>query len=241
MPFAFLTLTESARSFIDRVLALQPKLAVFDCDGTLWSGDSGADFFYFEIDRGLISPEVAQWALARYGGYLAGTVDEITICGEMVTIHEGIPEETIRAMVREFFAAVVEPRIFPEMQALAHRLAAAGCELWAVSSTNNWVVEEAVTRFSIPCERVLAATVAIDHGRASKRLLRVPSDELKATAIQEVIRRPVDAVFGNSMHDLAMLEIAAHPFAINSNPDLEKIARQRNWSIYQPQGIAMKK
>ena len=241
MPSADLSLTESAQSFIDRVLALQPKLAVFDCDGTLWSGDSGSDFFYFEIDRGLLSPEVTKWALARYDGYLAGTVDEITICGEMVTIHEGIPQETIRAMVREFFAAVVEPRIFPEMQALTRRLAAAGCELWAVSSTNNWVVEEAVTRFPIPPEHVLAATVAIDGGCASKRLLRVPSDELKATAIQEVICRPVDAVFGNSMHDLAMLEIAVHPFAINPNPDLEKIARQRNWPVYQPQGTAVKR
>ena len=236
MQSANLTMTESAQRFIDRVLNLHPKLAVFDCDGTLWAGDAGADFFYFEIKRGLLSPEVAKWILARYDGYLAGTVDELSICGEMVTIHEGIPEAEIRALVREFFAAVIEPRIFREMQELTHRLAVKGCEVWAVSSTNNWVIEEAVTRFAIPLDRVLAASVAIDHGRATKRLLRVPTDELKATAIQEVIARPVDAVFGNSIHDLAMLEIAAHPFAINPNPDLEKISRQRNWTTYQPKG-----
>ena len=34
----------------------------------------------------------------------------------------------------------------------------------------------------------------------------------------------MDVCFGNSVHDLAMLEIARHPFAVNPNPDLEKIA-----------------
>jgi phosphoserine phosphatase len=31
-----------------------------------------------------------------------------------------------------------------------------------------------------------------------------------------------------------MLEITPHPFAINPNPDLEKIARERGWMVYQP-------
>ena len=39
-------LTDSARKFVDNVLALKPRHAVFDCDGTLWSGDAGADFFF---------------------------------------------------------------------------------------------------------------------------------------------------------------------------------------------------
>jgi phosphoserine phosphatase len=31
-----------------------------------------------------------------------------------------------------------------------------------------------------------------------------------------------------------MLEIARHPYAINPNPDLEQIATERGWTIYQP-------
>ena len=52
--------------FIESVLALKPAIAVFDCDGTLWSGDAGADFFYWEIERGIVGREVAEWARARY-------------------------------------------------------------------------------------------------------------------------------------------------------------------------------
>jgi len=81
---------------------------------------------------------------------------------------------------------------------------------------------------------VLAACVDSEDGKATNRLVRVPTDELKAVAIREVIGRPVDGVFGNSVHDLAMLEMAAHPFCINPNPDLQAIARKKNWPIYWP-------
>ena len=31
-----------------------------------------------------------------------------------------------------------------------------------------------------------------------------------------------------------MLSIARHPFAVNPNPDLEEVARARNWTVYFP-------
>ncbi len=218
------------------MLALRPSIAVFDCDGTLWSGDAGADFFYWEIERGLISREMAEWARARYEAYKAGEVGEEQMCGEMVTINRGVPHEALQRAAAEFFDAVVSHRIFPEFLELTHRLAEQGCELWAVSSTNNWVVEVGAERFGIPLERVLAACVHIENGCASDRLIRVPTDELKVVTIREVIGKPMEAVFGNSVHDQAMLEMAKWPFCVNPNPDLEQIARQHGWPVYWPAG-----
>ncbi len=223
-----------AEDFIAQVLALKPRLACFDCDGTLWSGDAGADFFYWEIEQGLLPPEVINWVVPRYADYKAGNVAEDVMCGEMVTIHKGIKESDLRAAAKRFFAQVVQPRIFPEMFELTRRLAEAGCELWAVSSTNDWVVIEGVRQFGIPAERVLAACVHCESGNATDRLIRVPTDEDKAVAIREVIGRPIDTAFGNSVHDSAMLEIAKHAFAINPNPALKQVAQEKNWTIYQP-------
>lgn len=227
---------DQAARFIESVLALHLDIAVFDCDGTLWSGDAGRDFFYWEIERGIVSSQVADTMRERYRLYEVGEVGEESMCGEMVTMHHGLASDEMHHAGEEFFVEVVSPRIFPEMQELTHRLADQGCELWAVSSTNNWVVEAAATRFRIARDHVLAACLHVEDGCATNRLLRVPTDELKALAIREVIGKPVDGVFGNSIHDHAMLEIAKHPFCINPNPDLVQAAKKKNWPIYWPTG-----
>ena len=229
-----------ASQFIATVLALRLEIAVFDCDGTLWSGDAGRDFFYWEMERGLVSAEVAEAMRARYRLYELGEVGEEPMCSEMVTMHSGLSIADLHQAAEEFFVEVVAPRIFPEMLELTHRLQEQGCELWAVSSTNNWVVEAGASRFRIPRERVLAACLHYEDGRATDRLHRVPTDELKAVAIREMIRRPVDGAFGNSVHDQAMLEIARHPFCINPNPDLEQGALARGWPIYWPVGATQR-
>ncbi len=222
--------------FVESVLALKPSIAVFDCDGTLWSGDAGADFFYWEIERGLVSREVGERARARYKEYEAGNIGEEQMCGDMVTMNRGLSHEALQSAAEEFFDEVVSHRIFPEMRELTRRLAEQGCELWAVSSTNDWVVEAGAQRFGIAGDHILAACVHIEDGCASDRLIRVPTDELKAVVIREVIGKPMEAVFGNSIHDQAMLEMAKWPFCVNPNPDLERVARERGWTVYWPAG-----
>ncbi len=227
-------LTAFAQQFIDSVLALKPGLAVFDCDGTVWDGDSGEQFFYWELERGIIPPEVERWARARYDDYRAGRVDEETMCGEMVSMHKGISAEWLARFALEFFETRIRTKIFPEMQELTRRLIETGCDVWFISSTNVWVVNAGASWFAIPPERVIAAGVEIEHGLATERLIRVPTDERKAEAIHALLPRMPDAVFGNSLHDFAMMELARRAFAVNPNPDLEKIARERGWIVYQP-------
>jgi phosphoserine phosphatase len=223
-----------ATQFIESTLALKPAVAVFDCDGTLWSGDAGADFFYWEIERGLVSPEVGEWARAFYEEYKAGKVGEEQMCGEMVTMNRGLSHEALRRAAAQFYDEVVKPREFPEMHELIRRLRLQGCDVWAVSSTNNWVVEVGAERFGIARDHVLAACVHVEDGHVTDRLVRVPTDELKAVAIREVIGKPVDAVFGNSVHDVAMLEMAKYPVCVSPTSELGQIARERGWIMYWP-------
>jgi phosphoserine phosphatase len=223
--------------FIQSVLQLQPQLAVFDCDGTLWAGDAGFGFFEWELKRGMVSDEVVRWAWARYDQYLAGKVSEDDMCAEMVTINRGLAEADLIRAAGEFFEEKMVQGFFPEMRDLAIRLQKHGCEVWAVSSTSEWVIRAGMKHFNIPPTRVLAAAVVSENGKVTDKVIRVPSGKGKPKAIREVIARTPDAIFGNSIWDADMLEIARHPFAINPTPELLGIAAERKWPIYQPEPV----
>ncbi len=228
------TTTSESAAFVESVLRLQPQLAVFDCDGTLWSGDAGEGFFDWELTQGVLSADIVRWARPRYADYKAGKVSEDDMCGEMVTMHSGLAESEVQRAATRYFEENFVSRIFPEMRELIRRLQGSGCEVWAVSSTNEWIIRAATKHFGIDERKILAASVKIESGRISDQLVRVPSGEGKPRAIRDVIKKNPDAAFGNSRWDADMLAIARHGFAVNPNPDLENMARARGWTIYWP-------
>jgi len=220
------------------VLNLSPAVAVFDCDGTLWSGDAGSGFMIWTIRNGLLSRQAIDQLDARYRGYLSGQVSELAICGEMVQIYQGLRESEMRSAAAEFFAASIERNIFPEMLTLVRQLQSRGTEIWAVSSTCDWVIEEGMRRFDIAPERILSARVAIANGIVTNQLLDVPTDEGKVASLARVGLTAPDAVFGNSVHDSAMLSIARRAFPVNPSADLLTRSAQENWPVYYPASVA---
>jgi phosphoserine phosphatase len=219
---AFLPATQE---FIDFIVGLNPQVAAFDCDGTLWlrSGE-------------VVARALEQPLRDRHTAYKRGEVDETTMCGEMVTMHRGIAESKLMDAARHFFDQFFIEQIFPEMRELVRRLHEKGCEVWAVSSSNEWVIRAAMKHFDIPESRVLAGKVELENGIATDRLIRLPSGPGKPQALREVAKKEIDAAFGNSRWDADMLAIARHPVAVNPNPDLESMARERGWRIYFPEG-----
>jgi phosphoserine phosphatase len=224
----------TAAEFERQVFASNPKVAIFDCDGTLWGGDAGYGFMAWSIEQGLVSRETSDWIDTRYRAYAAGKVSELEICGAMVQMYAGLREQELCEAASRYVTEFVKPRVFAEMVALVAALQRACVEIWAVSSTNKWVVVEGVRDFGIAEERVLAAEVRVTDGLISSDLLDVPTDEGKAATLRRIGMPNPDAVFGNSIHDLAMLKIARNAFPVNPSPALIEAAYKNGWRYFRP-------
>jgi phosphoserine phosphatase len=237
------SLTSAQADFVENVLILKPRVATFDCDGTLWSGDAGEGFFSWEMGQGIVSKEVASRMRSRYADYRAGLVAEEVMCGEMVTMHHGLHEDFVQQACDIYFGQAIAPNIFPEMRELVERLrdseSGSACDVWAVSSSSLWIIRSAMRYFGVPQNRILAAEVAIENGIVTDRLIRVPSGPGKVEAIRSVIMlsspdNAPDCAFGNAIWDREMLALSRYAFAINPNPNLKEIALANGWTVYQP-------
>lgn len=238
MSNAVTTIRLSTEQFQTAVHELSPAVAVFDCDGTLWSGDAGSGFMKWSIEKGLVSREATDWIDRRYRAYHRNEVSELAICGEMVQLYQGLREDEMRRAAREFFAANVERNIFPEMRELIAELQRSGADIWAVSSTNDWVIEEGVSHFGIPAHRVLSARVEIKNGIVTDVLRDVPTDEGKVASLARVGITSPDVVFGNSVHDAAMLSIARRAFPVNPTAALLEQSALEGWPVYYPASVS---
>jgi phosphoserine phosphatase len=226
----------SKTEFIESVLRLSPRVAAFDCDGTLWSGDAGETFFDWEIRRGIVSASVASAMRARYADYKIGKVGEDDMCGEMVSMHQGLSDTKMMEAASEFMTDSFPGKIFSEMRDLVHRLREQDCSVWAVSSSNEWVIRAGMKQFGIREDHILATKPVLADGIVTDRLVRTPSGAGKERALREVAGKEIDAAFGNSRWDAEMLAMAKHAFAVNPNADLEATARRQGWTIYFPDG-----
>jgi phosphoserine phosphatase len=94
-----------------------------------------------------------------------------------------------------------------------------------------------VRHFGIGPEHVMAACVRVHDGLITSDLIDTPTDEGKAEALRRAGIAHPDEVFGNSIHDAAMLAIAARPFPVNPTPALAEIAAQHGWAVFYPDAV----
>ena len=188
----------------------------------------------WSLEQGLVSRSTSDWIDTRHRAYRAGQVSEVEICGEMVQIYAGLRDQELRAAAARTSRNLCATASLPEMADLVAALRAAGVDLWAVSSTNRWVIAEGVRDFGIPEDHVLAAEVRVTDGLITSEIVDVPTDAGKAVALRRVGLPHPDAVFGNSIHDLAMLEMARRPFPVNPSPALLEAAAKNGWGYFRP-------
>ena len=143
-------------------------------------------------DTEAVGAEDIDTVALRHRAYLAGKVSEAKICGEMVQVYAGLHERELRDAAERYVSEFVRSNVFPEIASLLAKLHAMNVELWAVSSTNKWVVSAGVRELGIPEERVLAAEVAVTDDIITDTLVDVPTERLPGgiAALSDVAAAP---------------------------------------------------
>lgn len=212
------------------------SLAIFDLDYTLLAGDSDYAWGEFLIAEGVVDGPVYRRENDRYfAQYQAGTLDIHAFLAFALRPLTQLDGERLRSMHERYMQNRVLPMITPAARALVEKHRARGDRPVIVTSTNRFITAPIAREFGVA--DLLATDPEIRAGRYTGAVAGVPCfREGKVTRLKEWMQRAGEDLrdswcYSDSHNDLPLLEIAAHPVAVDPDDILRGIAQKRGWPI----------
>ncbi len=215
------------------------KLALFDLDNTLLSGDSDFEWAQFLIELGVIDRDLYEAKNQHfYEQYKAGTLD----------IHEFLDFQLkplsrhARSVLDGWHEAFMRDKVRGMMgkpaQELVERHRSAGDICVIITATNSFVTAPIARAFGV--EHLIATEPEQRDGEFTGRVAGVPSfREGKITRLEAwMLARNwgwhsfADTTFySDSLNDLPLLGKVMHPVAVDPDPTLRGYAEENGWRI----------
>jgi HAD superfamily hydrolase (TIGR01490 family) len=209
--------------------------AFFDLDGTLLTVNSANLWIRRERRLGHIS----NWQLARaallLGGYRLGVLDMNSALRAALATLRGVSEESIRQQTHEWWREEVRPFVAPGAREVLDQHRRDGEPLVLLTSSSRYAAEMAIDEFKL--DAALFQRYAVSEGKFTGEPLRPicygagKVETAEAWARERDIDLSASSFYTDSVTDLPMLERVAHPFAVQPDPRLRRIARARGWPI----------
>ena len=214
------------------------RLALFDLDNTLLTGDSDYEWGQFLVDRGVLDREHYEAQNRQYyEQYVAGTLDIHEYLGfALRPLAEHAPEALAR-WHGEFMRLRIAPMITPAARALVQRHLAAGELCAIITATNSFVTAPIAREFGV--EHLLATEPERRDGRFTGAVAGTPCfREGKVRRLQEWLAGlghrldafEESAFYSDSHNDLPLLERVTRPVAVDPDAALAAEARRRGWA-----------
>ncbi|WP_244931070.1 HAD family hydrolase [Nocardioides sp. W7] len=216
---------------------LRPTAAFFDLDKTIIAKSSTLAFSKPFQAGGLISRRaVLRSAYAQFV-YLVGGADHDQMEKMrqfMSQLCAGWDVATVREIVADTLHNIVDPLVYDEAVSLIEEHRLAGRDVVVVSASGAEVVEPIAEMLG--ADLVIATRMEIADGRYTGEIAYYAYAEEKARAVRELAeQRGYDLAesyaYSDSVTDAPMLESVGHPFAVNPDRELRKIAASREWPV----------
>jgi HAD superfamily hydrolase (TIGR01490 family) len=209
--------------------------AFFDLDKTIIAKSSVLAFGKPFYQNGLLNRRaVLRSAYAQFVFALAGAdEDQIERMRAYLTaMCSGWDVSQVRDIVSETLHDIIDPIVYDEAVELIGEHKAAGRDVVIVSSSGEEVV--APIGAMLGADEVIATQMVVADGKYTGEILRYTYGPEKAVAIRALAAErgyDLDAsyAYSDSATDIPMLEVVGHPFAVNADRGLRKVAAEREW------------
>lgn len=224
--------------------------AFLDLDKTLISTSCTLAFGRPFLRGGLISRTdalAAAYAQMRYraSGLSAEQLDRMRdrICARC----QGWDVADVQEIVEQHLPSILPAILYPDATNLIESHRRAGHEIVIVSSSGQELV--APIGAMLGADRVIATRLTVTDGRYSGDIDFYAVGAQKVTAIRAAAAGAgYDLAecyaYSDSVIDVPMLEAVGHPWAVNPDRRLRRIARERNWPVLRfrlPRGRAARR
>jgi len=214
-----------------------PTAAFFDLDKTIIAKSSALAFSREFQAGGLISRGTMLRSAYSQFLYLLGGADHDQMekmRAFMSQLVEGWDVQTVTEIVADTLHNIVDPLVYREAVELIDEHHAAGRDVIIVSTSGIEVVGPIGQMLG--ADHVVATRLEVDDGKYTGRIRFYAYAENKAKAITDLARkRGYDLAgsyaYSDSATDVPMLEAVGHPYAVNPDKELRRVARERDWPV----------
>ena len=217
------------------------RLALFDLDHTLLTGDSDALWCEFLMDEGVLDrAEFQPRNDDMVRRYAEGSVSVEDFCDFYVATLAGRTLAEWRPWCERFLSEIVAPRIPASAHALVESHRAAGDRLVLTTATNRVLTE--LTAQHLHIDDLLATEVEVVGARCTGRTRGVPNmREGKVTRLRSWLDEQAlppelltGAVFySDSANDLPLLRAVGEPVAVDPDARLRAQTQVSGWRVIE--------
>jgi len=214
------------------------KLALFDLDHTLLSGDSDMLWCDFLIDAGLLDDSFRDRNAEMLRRYTAGTVMPVEFCNFYASTLAGRDAAFWAPWRERLLDERLRPRICADARRLVEKHRSAGDTLVLTTATNR-VITEPVAR-DLGIAHHIATEVEQRDGRYTGRtegVLNMRTGKvdrmrtwLAARGLDEAALKHA-TFYSDSINDLPLLSVVGTPVVVDPDDRLLSAARRHGWPV----------
>lgn len=221
---------ERLEAFLESTVPMKTrKVAVFDCDGTLFgqapyylADEALYDFAKRNYEGKTDSLSVAKMKIVDQ--LLHGDNVGVDFVQNRVRFLSGLTADQIQAIGNDMFHEKYQNKMYPEMKSLIANLENYGFEVWILSASPELLYQRfCAEQLGLPEDRIIGVKSRVGEGNVvtDELVYPVSQDEGKADVVRTFIKADPLFVGGNSRGDLEMMNTSVG-LKIMINPDDKK-------------------